>query len=556
MPIKPQESSAADGDIALVVSDDGAICATLQAPQETEIPETIDDMWPGAIGERVRNSVRRVLRSREFYTEEIKHGDTGASTEHIYVAQGRDRVLLIIRDTSRRQQDMSRLKRLAFADAVTGLPNREFFSDELKKVCEQQRLREGRAAVICIHVEDADVQQGSLSARRYNSVLEELCQRLVRELRGANSLDDEDFERRTIVARIDFHRVGIILPSIETGSDAGSVTERLVQLLHQPVDIDGKSYATTVYAGIGLFPQDGAEVATLAANSNAATDEARAGEPGNIAFHSGTVKLHTLQRQDLEVEIKTALERGSFALNFLPIVDATSNSVGSVEALLRWPDSVMATHSTSRIIGLAERTGLIVPIGEFVLRESFSQLRAWQDAGLPDLRLAINLSMQEFSRPDIAPRMAALLLEAGVQPGDVDLEITEKMLARDALNGFQVLNAFKALGINLHVDDYGTTACSMAQLAHSPIDGIKLDNSLVSGLESCDRDRLACHASIASAHALGLEVIAEGVETAVQADALRAAGCDMLQGFFFTKPLTSDDVQSFVEASNGGQDDV
>jgi EAL domain-containing protein (putative c-di-GMP-specific phosphodiesterase class I)/GGDEF domain-containing protein len=500
--------------------------------------------------------VRRVLRSREFYTEEIEHDGAGGSTEHIYVAQGRDRVLLIMRDTSRRQKDMSRLKRLAFADAVTGLPNREFFCEELKKVCEQQRLREGRAAVICIHVEDVDAQQGSLSGRRYNTVLEELCQRLVRELRGANSLDEEDFERRTIIARIDFHRIGIILPSIETGSDAESVTERLVQLLHQPVDIDGKSHATTVYAGIGLFPQDGAEVATLAANSNAATDEARAGEPGNITFHSGTVQLRTLQRQDLEVEIKKALERGSFALNFLPIVDATSNAVRSLEALLRWPDSVMASHSTSRIIGLAERTGLIVPIGEFVLRESFGQLRAWHDAGLSDLRLAVNLSMQEFSRPDIAPRMAALLLEAGVQPGDVDLEITEKMLARDALNGFQVLNAFKALGINLHVDDYGTTACSMAQLAHSPIDGIKLDNSLVAGLESCDRDRSACKASIASAHALGLEVIAEGVETTFQADALRAAGCDMLQGFFFTKPLTPDDVQSFVEASNGGRDDV
>ena len=377
-------------------------------------------------------------------------------------------------------------------------------------------------------------------------MLQEIAQRLVKELRGANSLHDDDFERRTIVARTDFHRVGIILPAIETGADAESVTERLVQLMQSPVDLNGKSHAIQVYAGIGLFPQDGADPATLSANSTAATEEARAGEPGNIAFHSGTVKLRTLQRQDLEVELKAALDRGAFTLNYLPIVDATSGKVQSVEALLRWPDSVMGSHSTSKIIGLAERTGLIVPIGEWVLRKSLRQLRAWQDAGLPELRLAVNFSMQEFSRPDIAPRMAALMLEAGVQPGDVDLEVTEKMLARDALTGFPVLGALRALGIGLNVDDFGTTACSLAQLAHSPIDGIKLDNSIVAGLETCDQDRAACHAAIASAHALDLLVIAEGVESESQAQALREAGCDMLQGFHFTKPLPASGVEAFV----------
>jgi EAL domain-containing protein (putative c-di-GMP-specific phosphodiesterase class I)/GGDEF domain-containing protein len=539
--------------MALVVRDNGSICAALQAPDGSELPDSIGEMWPGETADRVRNNVRRVLRSREFFTEELNDGDS--TTEHIYVAQGRDRVLLIVRDTSRRHRAMSRLERLAFVDDVTGLPNREFFHDELKKVCEYQRLRGGRAAVICIHIEDVGERHGSSNPGRYSAILQELCERLVRELRGANSLDDEDFERRTVVARIDFHRIGIILPAIETGTDAESVTERLMQRLQQPVEAKGANLTADVYAGIGLFPQDGADAKTIAANCNAATEEARAGEPGNISFHSGTVQLRTLQRQDLEVEIKTALERNAFTLNFLPIIDSASNKVRSVEALLRWPGSVMGSHSTSKIIGLAERTGLIVAIGEFVLRESFCGLRAWQDAGLADLRLSVNLSMQEFSRPDIAPRMAALILEAGIQPGDINLEITEKMLARDALVGFQVLDALKALGVNLHVDDYGTAACSMAQLAHSPIDGIKLDNSLVAGLETCDRDRAACYASIASAHALGLEVTAEGVETQAQVDALRAAGCDMLQGFYFTKPMTFGNVQSFIEAGREGRDD-
>jgi EAL domain-containing protein (putative c-di-GMP-specific phosphodiesterase class I)/GGDEF domain-containing protein len=503
----------------------------------------------------VRGNLRRVLRSRGFFAETLADDTRRGSAEHIYVAQGRDRVLLVVRDASQQQDSMSHLQRLAFVDEATGLPNHEYFQDELQRVCEHQRLREGRAAVICIHIADVDGEYASVGPNRYRAALQVISQGLLRELRGANAVHDDDFERRTVVARIDYHRIGIILPEIETGADAESVAERLVQRTQAPVEIDGKRYVTHVYAGIGLFPQDGDDANTLFQNSNAATDEARAGEPGNILFHSGTMKLRTLARQDLEVELKVALDTGAFALNYLPIVDAAGHEVRAIEALLRWPDSILGSHSTSKIIGLAERTGLIVKIGEWVMREAFGQLRAWQDAGNPNLRLAINISMQEFSRPDIADRMAAAIVEAGIQPGDVDLEVTEKMLARDALAGFQVLDALHELGVRLIVDDYGTVACSLAQLAHSPVAGIKLDNSLVAGLVSCDRDRAACNAAIAGAHSLDLLVTGEGVESREQASILSAAGCDLLQGFYFTQPLAPDDVHTFIASVAGNKND-
>ena len=533
-----------NGNMALVVNGDGEVSEVMHAPEGMMTPESVDALWSAETGKHVRNSIQRVLRDRTFFSEDVDLDANSGSAELIYVAQGRDRVLLIVRDTSRHRQAMSRMRKLAFVDKVTGLPNREYYMEELRKVCEHQQLREGRAAVICIHVDD---KHETIGADRYGAVLQEMAQRMVRELRGTNSLDDQDYERRTVVARIDFHRFAIVLPYIETGVDAESVTERLMQFIQQPIDVDGTALTTHVYAGIGLFPQDGSNAEILHTNTFAATEEARAGQPGNICFHSGTVKLRTLQRQDLEIELKTALESGSFRLNYLPIVDAGSHDIRSVEALLRWPDSVMGSHSTSKIIGIAERTGLIVPIGEWVLRESFRQLRIWHDAGWSDLHLAINFSMQEFSRPDIASRMAALMLEAGVQPEYVDLEITEKMLARDALTAFQVLDTLKALGIRLHVDDYGTAACSLAQLSHSPIDGIKLDNSLVSAAESCAKDHAACQAAIASAHALGLAVIAEGVETQQQVDSLSESGCDMLQGFYFTTPLGASEMQNYFE---------
>jgi EAL domain-containing protein (putative c-di-GMP-specific phosphodiesterase class I)/GGDEF domain-containing protein len=543
-----------DGDIALIVSADGSVQSVLQASPEFPEPESVKTLWPGETGEGICNSIRRVLRSRQYFSEEIRNEALGSSAEHIYVAQGRDRCLLIVRDNMRHHRAMSRLQRLAYVDDVTGLPNREYFDSELVQVCEHQRLREGRAAIICFHIDDIDVQHGSTGANRYSTALKDMSGRLVRELRGANAVDDDDFERRTIVARIDFHRIAIILPAIETGNDAEAVAERLMQVLQVPVDVDGKQYSTNVHAGIGLFPQDGVDASVLFANSISATDEARAGGPGSIAFHSGTVQMRTLQRQDLEAELKAALQNDSFQLNYLPIMDVASNEVRSVEALLRWPDSVMGTHSTTKIIGLAERTGLIVPIGEWVLRHSFNQLKSWHDAGFSHLHLAVNFSLQEFSRPEIAPRMAALMLEAGIQPGKVDLEITEKMLTRDAMTGFQVLNALKGLGINLYVDDYGTAPCSMAQLAHSPVDGIKLDNSLVAGLGSCSQDRAACNAAIASAQTLGLVVIAEGVESEGQARELGNAGCDRLQGFYYTKPLAAEAMDAFLKGNAGAAD--
>ena len=533
-------------EMALVLSGDGMLCSILHSSVEMEPNCALDAIWPEAVCSRIRDNLRRALRTRRFFSEELTLDEPGKSAEFTYITQGRDRVLLVVRDMSQHRQALSRLKRLAFVDEATALPNREYFLAQLDKIVEHQRLREGRCAVICCHFEDVGLRQGSVSTLHFDAILHEFGARLARELRGANTDEDDDYERRSVVARTDFQRFGIILPAIENGSDAESVTERLTVALQAPVEIDGKTYRAQVHAGIGLFPQDGSDARTLFENANAATEEARTGGTGEVKFHSGTVKLRTLQRQDLEVELRSALDRGAFALNYQPIVDAVTGDVRAVEALLRWPESVMGAHSTSKVIGLAERTGLIVPIGEWVLRESFDQLKSWQDAGKPDLRLSVNLSMQEFSRTEIAARMAALMLQVGVQPSSVDLEITEKMLSRDAVAGYRAMDALKALGVSFIVDDFGTGACSLAQFAHSPVGGIKIDISLVKGLETCERDLAACAAAISSAHALGLTAVAEGVETAGQAERLRQHGCDFLQGFHFSRPLAAAQMREFL----------
>ena len=525
--ISTAENEVVSQDTALVLSGDGSVCSVLHSSVDVAPNESIDTLWSPAVCKRIRDNLRRALRSRRFFSEELGLDDSGKSAEFTFVTQGRDRVLMVTRDTSRRSQNFQQLRQLAYTDEVTELPNRQYFLDELQKAVEHQHLREGRAAVICCHIDGLDAQHGALGTGHHDAIFRELGERLVHELRGANSgLGDHDLERKSVIARTDFQRFSIILPQIEVGADAGSVAERLSFILQAPVDLAGKAFHVGVHSGISLYPQDGADAETLFANAVAATEEARTGDAGDVSFHSGTVKLRTLQRQDLEVELRSALERGAFALNYLPIVDAATGGLRAVEALLRWPESVMGSHSTSKVIGLAERTGLIVPIGEWVLRESFDQLISWQAAGQPELRLAVNLSMQEFSRKEIAPRMAALMLQIGVQPTSVDLEITEKMLSRDANAEYRAIGALKALGVSMIVDDFGTGACSLVQLAHSPVDGIKIDNSLVNGIDGCPQDLAACAAAVSSAHALGLTVVAEGVETESQAKLLRQQGCD------------------------------
>lgn len=550
-PSKAEDPDLLERDMALVLSRDGSVCSVLHSSFDITANDSIDNFWSREFCERIRGNLHRALRNRELFSEELDEPD--GSTEFTYITQGRDRVLLVARSTTKHRNALTRLRKLAFVDEATALPNREYLLGELQKIVEHQGLREGRAALICCHIDDLDIQHGSVGATGRDAILQEQGARLIQELRGVNSSDEEDYERRSIVARIDFQRFGIVLPTIETGGDAESVAERLVMSLQGPVIIDGKACHTRVFGGIGLFPQDGADAATLFDNANAATEEARAGHAGDVAFHSGTVKLRTLQRQDLEAELKSALDRGAFTLNYLPIVNAVTGDVHAVEALLRWPESVLGTHSTSKVIGLAERTGLIVQIGEWVIGESLNQLKYWQDAGHEELRLAVNLSMQEFSRRELVARLASLMSRASVQPESVDIEITEKMLNRDAIAGYRATDALKSLGVRLVVDDFGTGACSLAQLAHSPVDGIKIDNSLVHGIETSKQDLAACAAAIASAHALGLTVVAEGVETENQARQLRQQGVDHLQGFHFSKPLSASDMHEyFASVKNGG----
>ena len=549
----PSQSAGYRAVLMLVASSDGAVSGVLPGEGPSAggldahvVPASLTALWPADVCAKIGDCVRRCLRARRLESLDLEIADPADRLKLIFVPHGRDSALVVVLDAGEPANAYSRMLDLAYVDRATTLPTREYFLEEMARFTDIARLKELRGAVICISIEQSEGHGNALSGHSQDLVLKELARRLVVSLRGANRPSELDYERYSVAARIDYRQYGVMLPSIASGADAESVAARLIEALEQPVAVGNRQIAVTARAGLALFPQDGDDADTLFENALAAMEDARSSQTDSYKFHSGTMKLRALQRNELEHELRTALEREQFHLEYLPIVNAKTGGVAGVEALLRWPQAAFGTQRTQKVVALAEHTGLIVPIGDWVAERSISDLKRWHDAGHKGLRLAINFSMQQFSRLDLPQRLAATLAAQGVDASCLDVEITEYMLFRDALAGHAVARALHDLGVGVVVDDFGTGACSIAHLSRSPATAVKIDLSFVAGLTSRDADRAVCAATIALAHRLGRAVSAEGVETAAQADVLREEGCDFLQGFLFLRPSPAPDIAAFL----------
>lgn len=537
----------------LIVSGDGRVVDVVQAPDgygddanSTLVGTSIDDLWTGEPAGRLATQVQRTVRSRQVASAEYPTATGSGHHDFVFVPQGRDRVTVVVRDISERTTAFTRMEQLAFLDDTTKLPNRQFLVEELKRCIDILKLREGRAAVLCLDVSGSDGQNNSMNSRQHDAVLIELASRLTHELRGANEQEVDDYERYTVAARIEYSQFGVVLPVIDSGADAENVAKRLIDVLQQPIKMAGRELRVNVRAGIALFPQDGTEADTLYANAITAMEDARSNASTPYKLHSGTVRMRALQRQDLELELRAALDNDEFSVEFLPVVSARDRVVSSVEALLRWPSNVFCPQSIQKIIAVAENTGLILPIGDWVLQKSCEALLVWRANGWADARISVNLSVQEFSRDDLVTRISTILGKFAIEPSALEVEISEYTLFRDAMKGYTMCSALKALGVGVIVDDYGTGACSLAHVARSPVTAIKIDNSFVANAATDPNDRAACAAIGALARSLGKKIIAEGVETEDQASLLLEQGCDALQGFLICKPTSVEGIQEFV----------
>lgn len=331
----------------------------------------------------------------------------------------------------------------------------------------------------------------------------------------------------------------LVLPQYEVGPMTADTIENVMAQLEAPILIGGKEFFVTCSIGIAVFPDDGSSGETLLTHADIAMYRAKEMGRNNFQFFEPALNTRTQARLRIEGALRHALARAEFVLYYQPQVDLQTGEIVGAEALIRWQHPKLGMVLPADFIALAEETGLIIPIGAWVLRTACAQNQAWQGAGKGKLRIAVNLSGVQFAQPDIVETVAAALNESGLDPACLEIELTESVVMHDVESTIATLHQLKALGVQLSIDDFGTGYSSLAYLRRFPIDVLKIDQSFVRDVSSNVDDATIVVSIIALAHNLRLHVIAEGVETVDQLAFLRDHGCDEIQGYYFSRPVTA-----------------
>jgi predicted signal transduction protein with EAL and GGDEF domain len=348
------------------------------------------------------------------------------------------------------------------------------------------------------------------------------------------------------VARLGGDDFLLLLPGVESAEAAAKVAQKLLDALSALLPVDGQELHVSASLGIALYPHDGEDAETLIRNADTALYRAKERSRGSSQFYTFDMNATAFERLVLETQLRRALERDELVLYYQPQVRLDSGAVVGVEALVRWQHPELGLISPAEFIPLAEETGLILQIGRWVLSTACAQLRAWQEQGFPDLRVAVNLSGRQFQQADLVRTIADVLELSRLEPSDLELELTESSIMQDAEATVAKCEALDRLGIRLSVDDFGTGYSSLAYLKRFPIKALKIDQSFIQDITTDPNDAAIAQAIVALAETLKLRVIAEGVETEAQLALLRRYHCDEMQGYLFSRPLPPDELLALL----------
>jgi predicted signal transduction protein with EAL and GGDEF domain len=356
-----------------------------------------------------------------------------------------------------------------------------------------------------------------------------------------SSLRDTD-----TVARLSGDEFVVILSQHEDQPLTHDIVQRVMDSVAQPVMLGPKEFFVTCSIGVAAYPSDGTPPDSLIEHADIAMYRAKKLGRNNFQFYTPAMNEESLERVRIESALRNALERNEFVLHYQPQVDLKTGQIVGMEALIRWKHPELGMVPPNRFIGVAEDTGLIVPIGAWVMRTACAQNKAWQDAGLGRLRVAVNLSARQFSAAELLAGIEQVLTDTGLDPSCLELELTESLFMSDVTPAVELLHRMKSLGIQLSIDDFGTGYSSFSYLSRFPIDVLKIDRSFVNDITIDANDAAIVASIIALAHNLRLSVIAEGVETAEQLDYLRHQGCDEMQGYYFSRPLPAHEFEQLL----------
>jgi len=446
----------------------------------------------------------------------------------------------VFSDITRHKQDEERIRHQANHDALTQLPNRWLFQARLAQAIDRCRADGRKLALVHLNLNQFKFVNDSLGHRAGDELLKEVSRRLSRIIRHDDTL-----------ARLGGDEFAVIVEDFRDDEPIEMLPARMLKVVAEPFDLDGSPVVIGVALGIALFPGDGGDADALARNAAIAMRHAK--EQGTSAhrFFDDRMESRSLERFKLEARLRRAIEGSEFQVHYQAQIDLTTRGLIGAEALIRWTDPELGPMSPAYFIPAAEASGLIVEIGQWVLREVCRQILAWQTAGFTVPRIAVNLSFQQFRRPDFLDTVKAIIAESGIDARQLEFELTESVVMHDAEQAISTLTALRDLGVELAIDDFGTGYSSLNRLRRMPIHTLKIDRSFIHDVTRSEEDATIVSAIVSMAHSLNLKVVAEGVETEAQLAFLAGKRCNSAQGFLLSRPIPAPDFARLMQTWTG-----
>ncbi len=489
---------------------------------------------------RVQEQLLGTIKSASnHWSDEFRLIRDGQKVTHVFarghVTRAKDgsarRMNGVLQDVTERKEQEERTRFLADHDELTELPNRSQFRQVLNKALQRAERSGKMLSILFFDLDRFKNINDSLGHDAGDEVLRVVAERLIACIRKID-----------MVARFGGDEFAVLAEGLSAEDQASTVARKILEALSKPMILAGQQYRPAASIGISTYPSDGRDAQSLLKNADIAMYRAKEEGRGTFQFYSEQLNTHSVQRLEFESHLSNALNNREFVLYYQPKVDVATGRVTGLEALIRWVSPQFGFVPPGDFISIAEETGLIVPMGRWVAQTACVQNRAWQKGGLPHLRIAINISARQMADKGLVQFISDTISKTGLSVDSLELEITESAVMSNQEHAEKVLNELKDQGFHLTMDDFGTGYSSLAYLKRFPFDSVKIDQSFVRGIPQSKDDEAIVEAIIAMAHSLQLKVVAEGVETKEQLDFLRTRGCDQIQGFYFSKPIPSNEV--------------
>ena len=493
-----------------------------------------------------RQACRRALADGQPFAHDLRVQRADGSLRHLqqqvevieHDAAGMPvRLAGAVHDVTRHKTAEAEIRRLAYYDPLTGLPNRLLFTEQLQRSLLHCERHGKRLAIMFIDLDNFKRVNDTLGHTCGDELLRTAGGRLAASLRAYDSLTRNAGEGEHAIARLGGDEFIVMVSDIDRAVDVAAIAQRLVKTLEQPLVLQGTEVFVGGSIGVAIYPDDGRDIDTLLKNADTAMYRAKESGRASYQFYLPQMNERAAERLKIESRLRGALERGEFVLHYQPKVCLDSGEISGFEALLRWQHPERGLVPPLEFISILEDTGLIVPVGEWVVRSVCQQLRQWQRDGVPLRPVAVNLSARQFHQAGLDVVIARIVSQSGIDPGLLEFELTESMLMNDPEAAVRTLQRMKTWGVRLSVDDFGTGYSSLAYLKRFPLDALKIDRAFIRDITTDPDDAAITLAIIGLAHSMKLTVVAEGVETEAQLAYLRARGCDEMQGYYFARPM-------------------